>query len=164
MSSKFLEELETAKQDVIALIDGIQSLNILREKLYKDLKLNDLKRDLKTLPDEIADKQHRARDQKNQIADFEAQMKSIETEISFKVNMEKNDKDKPMFSNAELRKAELSRRLDEDQTYLNLKAEKVKSENSLFNMDIGIEKLRNQFRTAMALKDLAVTELSIYIK
>jgi len=91
-------------------------------------------------------------------------MKEHEAELMFEISQETNgdkDKPKPKFSNDTARKAELTRRLKEDIEY-----QKTRGKVQVFRQDqshteFEIDRLRNDFRVQMALKDLAVAEMNL---
>jgi len=152
------------KEWVLALEHAINKLHAWSDNLKKEFRLDDLKDSLNQLPDEIAHYQKEAVKTRASIVEIESGMKFIEVELSYVINMETNGKDKPKFSNDNLRKAELIRRLEQNDPYQEAKREKVNLESILFNSDIEIDRLRNLFKSSMALKDLIVAELNLYTK
>lgn len=159
-----LEELKQIKAELVAIEQGLSSFDMLRERLKKDFNLVGLKETLQFIPREIADIQQKAQTIRQQIPDIETQMKGIEADLTFKISMETNgaEKPKPMFSNAESRKAELTNRLKVNKEYIRLKNEKVTLEFESINFDIEVDKLRRTFQANLAIKDLIVAEINIY--
>jgi len=159
-----LEELQKIKDEIVGIMDGFASFDMLREKLKKDFQLDGLKEKLRSIPEDIENKQKEAQQIRSQIPNIETEMKEIEADLAFQISMEMNgtDKPKPLFSNADSRKAELIKRLKINKRYIELKQKKADLDFALMNFDFEVDRLRNTFRVNLAIKDLIVAEMNLY--
>lgn len=153
MSREIFEEIKKA-----------QNPADLHERLSDYLNLETIKNDLEAIPNDLQKKEREVRDRKYDVTKFDEEIKAIEVDIGFQVNMEKEGNNKAKFSNDALRKAETARRLQSDKHYQELKELRAGVEGEVITAEIAVETLRNSFRAVMALKDLAVAELRLYSK
>ena len=134
------------------------------QKMRTDLNLHEIKETLTAIPGEILERQQTLNETRTLIEDAEINLKEHEAEIMFEISQETNgdkDKPKPKFSNDTARKTELTRRLAEDEDYQNTKSRFTEVQTKRHGLDIEIDRLRNDFRVQMALKDLAVAEMQL---
>lgn len=164
MSTKILDDLKEIKNEIMQIEQGLSGFDMLRERLKKEFGLDGLKDKLLSIPEEIEKKQKEAQEIKNQIPTLETEIKQIEADFTFQISAEMNggEKPKPKFSNAETRRAELTKKLKVNKRYVELKFQKNELESEFFNYDIEIDKLRNTFRANLAIKDLIVAEINLY--
>lgn len=160
--SQILDELRQAKEELSQVIEGLNSVTLARDKIKQDFKLDELKTILKTLPQEIANHQRNQVMLKLEIGQLESKMKSIEIELAYEITMDTNGKEKPKFSNADSRKAELNKRLGEDIEYEETEKKKIQLEGESSYLEIKIDQLRKQFQAVLAIKDLVCAELNLY--
>lgn len=150
-----LEELKGLEEKIATM---------LFDKIGDEYNLSELRIQLLSIPGEIAKFQKKAKITEQQLLEIQQQLGQIEAEIMYEINMETNgaEKPKPKFSNAEIRKAEVAKRLKVHTEHLKLQHERGELELVKTNHEIAIDQLRNTFRAQMAIKDLIVAEMNLY--
>lgn len=134
------------------------------EKMRTDLNLNEIKARLLAIPGEIKEKQLLSARAQTCFVEQEKALKEHEAETIFEISQELNDdpdKPKPKFSNEGSRKAELTRRLRASLEYEEKRQAADEFRREQVNLDIDIDRLRNDFRVQMALKDMACAEMNL---
>lgn len=144
------------------------------EKMRDDLRLNEIKTRLLTIPGEIKEKQIQLSVVREKIEVAQAVMKEREAETIFMIKEEieeVNGKPRKKFGNDQTRTAELTKRMADDFRF----ADRGEGEANFLDayealkelqpeqrdLDIDIDRLRNDFRVQMALKDLACAEMQL---
>jgi len=159
MSSTIFKEI---KDDLVSIEQNFSSIEMMKDKVRADFEIDRLKTTIEALPEEIANANTKLQEAKNDLPNFEEQLKVIEAEQMFLINNETNGDKKSKFTNEGSRKAELIKRLSIHEEYGVIKVQKIGLEGQIFTLENEVEKLKNQFRAVMAIKDLVCSELSIY--
>lgn len=110
---------------------------------------------LQFLPKAILDERKKLNGSSNtELKTIEREMQELESEAFFEISEEKDEKDKPKFSNKETREAEKFRRLKDDKTYQELIAKRNEIEEERANIDMGIKALQDKLSAQKALANL----------
>ena len=141
-----------------------ERMGVLSDSIKKEFDLPGLKDQLLALPGQIKKTQVVALQKKAALSEVEQDMKECEAGISFEINSETGDNGKIKFSNENARKSELTRRLAQNDAHHALKGKCSAIEFELWECEAEADKLRNDFRSRLAIKDLIVAELNLYTK
>lgn len=159
------EALEEIKKEIVDIEQSLGSMEMMRDKIRAEFKLDEMRARLLAIPGEIEALQKEGLSAKEAVSQGEELMKEHEAELMFEISQETNgdkDKPKPKFSNDTARKAELTRRLKDDLDYQKAKGKAETFRRDQTHTEFETDRLRNDFRVQMALKDLAVAELTLY--
>lgn len=158
------EHLQEIKKDIVDIEQSLGSMEMLRDKIRAEFKLDEMRTRLLAIPGEILSLQKESAGAKNSAAEAEQAVKEVEAETLFEISQETNgdkEKPKPKFSNDKARSAELIRRLRENEGYLKWKENLQGWHQREQTITIETDRLRNDFRVQMALKDLACAEMNL---
>lgn len=158
------EELQGIKGEIVAIEQNLGSLDMWREKIKKEFRIDEIKARLLAIPREIENKQIEAINGRIKADNAEQSMKEREAELIFEISMEMNgttEKPKPKFSNETARKAELTRRLKEDNDYVTLRGMLESARSDQVVLEFAVDRLRKDYQTQIAFKDLAVAEMNL---
>lgn len=158
------EHLQEIKKDIVDIEQSLGSMEMLRDKIRAEFKLDEMRARLLAIPGEIEALQKEGLSAKEAVSQGEESMKEHEAELMFEISQETNgdkDKPKPKFSNDTARKAELTRRLKDSTDYQKVKVKVETFRRDQVNTEIDIDRLRNDFRVQMAFKDLACAEMNL---
>jgi len=158
------ETLAGLKEWMEALETSANRLTYLRDQIKEEFDLPQLKDQLLTLPGQIKKTQIVALQKKAELTEAEQGMKQWEATVIYEINNELGANGKPKFSNEPARKAELIIRLTGSEEYINLKEQRSAIEFKVWESEAEVDKLRNDFRSRLAIKDLIVAELNLYTK
>jgi len=162
MANQFLEELKEIARQITHVEGRMDAFGV---EIRKEFSIAALKDQLLTLPGQIKDAQVLALQKKKELSDFEQQqMGQRVAEMFFEIGNEKGENGKAIFTNNPTRKAELTIRLDEDEQYLVLKKKCSIIESKAWESGAEVDKLRDDFRSRLAIKDLVCAELKLYTK
>jgi len=164
ISNPIFDELTKIKTEIVQIIEGMNSLSLLRDALKKDFDLPGLKQRLQSLPEKIKLSQTQSFNTKNNMGEIESKMKGCEAKVLFEITNEIGTNNKAKFSNENLRKGESLKRLAEDQDYQALRREHSKLQMDFVMAEAETDKLRRDFQGTIALKDLIVAEINLYCK
>lgn len=117
--------------------------------------------DLQTLPKDILDKRKGLNGRSgDELKALEREMAESESEVLFEISEDKDEKDKPKFSNKETREAEKTRRLKKDQTYQKLLFARDEILNKRADIKLEIDALEDKLSAQKALAHLLAGILS----
>ena len=161
MANEFLAELKEINEWILHVQKQMDAFG---HKIKEEFDIPQLKDELLTLPEQIKKAQIVALQKKAELTEFEQEMKQCEAGLSFEINSELGTNEKPKFSNASLRGAELIKRLSENEKYQTLKTDYSAIEFKLWEFEAEVDKLRHDFRAREAIKDLVCAEIKLYTK
>lgn len=158
------EALGEIKKEIVDIEQSLGSMEKLRDKIRAEFGLDEMRTRLLAIPEEIAGGDKKSKEVRVVIDSIQQSLKEKEAEIMYEISMETNgdkDKPKPKFSNDTARKAELTKRLKGDTIYVQTTDELLHAQSTQQNREIETDRLRNDFRVQMALKDLACAEMNL---
>lgn len=161
MSSEFLGELKEINEWILRVQKQMSAFG---HKIKEEFDLPQLKDQLLALPEQIKKTQIVALQKKAELSEVEQDMKECEAGISFEINSEMGGNGKAKFSNENARKSELTRRLVQNDAHHALKGKRSSIEFKLWEFEAEVDRLRNEFKSRIAIKDLVVAELNLYTK
>ena len=162
MANQFLEELKEIARQITHVEGRMDAFGV---EIRKEFSIAALKDQLLTLPGQIKDAQVLALQKKKELSDFEQQqMGQRVAEMFFEIGNEKGENGKAKFTNEPTRKAELTIRLDKDGDYQSLLKQRSGIESEVWESEAEVNRLRDEFKARLAIKDLVCAELKLYTK
>jgi hypothetical protein len=122
-----------------------------------------LKTRLLALPAKLADARLVAETTRVQVEQAKDAWKEAQAEVALLIAGETNGDAKPKFSNEAARKAEATRRLVSEPAYVALAHAVSKAEAERIQASIEVQRLEDEHRAVVAVKDLTVAEVDLLI-
>lgn len=129
--------------------------------MLTEKRLDELKDALQKRADEMGNLAGDVRSLKMELGEFEQTKKEVENELVLEISFERDENDKPKYTNENSRKAELSARLKKNQPYQKLLDEQKKTESDLLNKEIDLGRVEMKYDALKTIKDLVVAELNL---
>lgn len=130
-------------------------------QILQELETTAIKAKLRALPDWLKAARMEEAVVRQRVADLQRQMDGIEGELTLHVAEERDEKDKPRYSNAELRSAAVARKMVQHDEYLRLRGESRIAQTTLDNAAIRVRQLDEEFSAARVIARIVAGELAV---
>ena len=134
-------------------------MNAMQDRLYREL--DNLRETIEKIAEKYVDARRKTMESARASKDFDEAVKTRESMVLAMVSMELDDKNKPRYSNAESRKAELISRLVNDDEYQTLKDRLFTQQGLKMNADLDVMGLEDQWKALSAVKEILIAQSNL---
>ena len=150
------------KQSIDALIAGIRDAAAQAvEQMIEQMGVNNIIAKLQSLPGQIEHQEAILKDTRDKADEAKGEMELAKQIVVAMVAEEREINGKAMYSNAEARNAEVTRRLASDEEYLEAKKEFQGAEDNVSSAQFELTRLHNEFGAAKVIGQMLADKMRL---